>query len=152
MSNPIHGEWQLCMVGSVMHLTLTGAFNRDGVASLHDEAAALLAGLFAAGRLLPPLAALVDLRHWQLTTADSATAMNHMFSRMAEVGFTHVAYISTTGALRQAILEQYWADVEGVSRFYAADAGDAHAWLAGHGFGPADTQTSPLPQIANGGP
>lgn len=132
MSAIVHGLWQLQMNGQLLRLSLVGAFNCAGVNALHKDAAALLAAHWQQG-LRPPLAALVDLDHWQLTTPDSSRALQLMFQRIATSGFTHVAYCGAS-RLRQQLLERCWQGINGVSRHYATSASDACIWLQAAGF------------------
>ncbi|MBQ1782042.1 MAG: hypothetical protein II007_00150 [Gammaproteobacteria bacterium] len=131
----IHGLWQQQMEGQLLRLTLTGAFNSAGVEALHAEAATLLRECVGQG-LRPPLAALVDLNQWQLTTPDSQWALQRMFERIAATGFTHVAYCGAS-RLRQHLLESCWQGVSGVSRHYANSIEDACRWLQEAGFSDA---------------
>lgn len=137
MSAIIHGLWQLQMDGRLLRLTLTGAFNCAGVKALHAKAAALLASHGQQG-LSPPLAALVALDHWQLTTPDSNQALQLMFQRIAASGFTHVAYCGAS-RLRQQLLERCWQGIKGVQRHYATTASDACHWLQAAGFSEASS-------------
>lgn len=131
----VHGLWQLQMEGRLLRLTLTGAFNSAGVEALHAEAATLLLDHLGQGQQ-PPLAALVDLDHWQLTTPDSQWALQLMFQRIAATGFSHVAYCGAS-RLRQQLLENCWQGVVGVSRYYADTLDDACRWLQAAGFSDA---------------
>lgn len=132
-----HGLWQLQLNGRLLQLNLHGAFNSAGVEALHAEAAALLLCHLGQG-LQPPLAALVDLDQWQLTTPDSQWALQQMFQRIAASGFSHVAYCGAS-RLRQQLLENCWQGVAGVSRHYAATRPEACRWLQAAGFSDADS-------------
>lgn len=134
MHDHTHGDWQLDMHGPVMALTLFSGFNSRGVTALHLHAAEVLAQAMALG-LKPPLAAIADLRPWQLITADAEPALKNMIERMAMVGFSHVAYISG-GTLRQQLLERLWQPWTMVNRYYCNTPAEGCAWLAAAGFTP----------------
>lgn len=134
MHDHAHGDWQIEMHGPVVALTLFRGFNSSGVSALHQNLAATLAAAMAQG-LTPPLAAMADVRLWQLITADAEPAVRHLIERMAIVGFSHVAYISG-GTLRRQLLERLWQPWAMVNRYYCNTPAEACAWLAAAGFTP----------------
>lgn len=133
MSEPVHGAWRLSLDGPIMSLTLVDGFNSSAVQALHHEAGQRLAAQIHLG-LRPPFASIVDLRQWQLITPDSLDALHDMFARMSEVGFTHIAYINSSGKLRQAVLEESWRPFPQVKRHYGQDLKSAVEWLQHAGF------------------
>ncbi|MFC3033311.1 hypothetical protein ACFOEE_12340 [Pseudoalteromonas fenneropenaei] len=98
-----HGDWRILIVTPCVYIQPIGAFNKEGVLAFQRDAMQQVAG-YPAGSLV---SAVIDLRRFELNTADSNAVVQEYFAGIKQRGYQRIDYIGAN-VLAQQVLEILW--------------------------------------------
>lgn len=124
-----HGEFTIKLSGSILQVSIIGAWNLETALAYQQEVQAVMTG-----KKLGTFAMITDINQWDLFTPDVAPIIRRLVREAVSGGLTHEAVIHKTSSIKLEYFKTPESLRNNLTRKVFSNTDEALIWLENNGY------------------